>query len=35
MSEEIGVLFSPRDPANRLLPSQRVLDSLLEWLNSW
>jgi hypothetical protein len=34
LSEEIGVLFSPHDPANRLLPPQRVLDSLLELLNS-
>lgn len=34
LSEEIGVLFSPHDPANRLLPTQRVLDSVLELLNS-
>lgn len=34
LSEEIGVLFSPLDPANRLLPTQRVLDSVLDLLNS-
>ncbi len=34
LSEEIGVLFSPHDPANRLLPPQRVLDQVLELLNS-
>ena len=34
LSEEIGVLFSPHDPANRLLPTQRVLDSVLDLLNS-
>jgi hypothetical protein len=34
LSEEIGVLFSPHDPANRLLPQQRVLDQVLGWLNS-
>jgi hypothetical protein len=34
LSEEIGVLFSPHDPANRLLPPQRVLDRVLGWLNS-
>ena len=28
--EEIGVLFSPDDPANRLYPPQRVLDEVLD-----
>ena len=26
LSQEIGVLFSPTDPANRVYPPQRVLD---------
>lgn len=34
LSEEIGVLFSPTDPANRLFPPQRVLDDVLDLLNS-
>jgi len=34
LSEEIGVLFSPSDPANRLFPSQRVLDEILTLINS-
>src|SRR4051812_9162921 len=34
LSEEIGVLFSPHDPANRLFPPQRVLDDILALLNS-
>ncbi len=34
LSQEIGVLFSPDDPANRLLPPQRVLDQTLDRLNS-
>ena len=33
LSEEIGVLFSPNDPANRLYPPQRVLDGVLAELN--
>ncbi len=33
-SDEIGVLFSPTDPANRLYPPQRVLDEVLGLLNS-
>jgi hypothetical protein len=33
LSEEIGVLFSPHDPANRLSPPQRVLDQVLDLLN--
>lgn len=33
LSEEIGVLFSPTDPANRLFPPQRVLDEVLALLN--
>ena len=34
LSEEIGVLFSPTDPANRLYPPQRVLDDVLDLINS-
>jgi hypothetical protein len=34
LSEEIGVLFSPTDPANRLFPPQRVLDDVLALVNS-
>ena len=34
LSQEIGVLFSPTDPANRLYPPQRVLDDVLDLLNS-
>jgi hypothetical protein len=34
LSQEIGVLFSPTDPANRVYPPQRVLDELLDLLNS-
>jgi hypothetical protein len=34
LSEEIGVLFSPQDIANRLFPPQRVLDRVLEQINS-
>jgi len=34
LSQEIGVLFSPTDPANRVYPPQRVLDDLLDLLNS-
>jgi hypothetical protein len=33
LSEEIGVLFSPYDPANRLYPPQRVLDEVLTLIN--
>jgi hypothetical protein len=33
-SDEIGVLFSPHDPANRLFPPQRVLDEVLALINS-
>jgi len=32
--EKIGVLFSPTDPANRVYPPQRVLDEVLDLLNS-
>ncbi len=32
-SDEISVLFSPNDPANRLFPAQRVLDQILELVN--
>ena len=34
LSQEIGVLFSPSDPANRVYPPQRVLDHVLELINS-
>jgi len=34
LSEEIGVLFSPNDPANRLYPPQRVLDKVLDLINT-
>ena len=34
LSDEIGVLFSPTDAANRLFPPQRVLDDVLALLNS-
>jgi len=33
LSEEIGVLFNPNDPANRLYPPQRVLDEVLGLIN--
>jgi hypothetical protein len=33
LSEEIGVLFSTHDPANRLFPPQRVLEDVLEQIN--
>ena len=33
LSEEIGVLFSPTDPANRLYPPQRVLEDVIDLLN--
>ncbi|MCH8148030.1 MAG: hypothetical protein IH987_08565, partial [Planctomycetes bacterium] len=33
LSEEIGVLFHPNDPANRLYPRQKTLDELLDLLN--
>jgi hypothetical protein len=34
LSEEIGVLFSPNDPANRLYPRQKTLDGVLDLLNN-
>jgi hypothetical protein len=34
LSEEIGVLFSPTDPANRLYPRQKTLDEVLDLLNN-
>ncbi len=34
LSKVIGVLFSPTDPANRVYPPQRVLDEVLDLLNS-
>jgi len=33
LSEEIGVLFNPNDPANRLYPSQKTIDEVLGLLN--
>ena len=33
LSEEIGVLFNPNDPANRLYPRQKILDEVLGLLN--
>lgn len=33
LSEEIGVLFNPDDPANRIYPPQRVLDDVLVLIN--
>lgn len=33
LSEEIGVLFNPNDPANRLYPRQKTLDDILDLLN--
>lgn len=33
LSEEIGILFNPNDPANRLYPPQRVLDDVLALIN--
>jgi len=33
LTEEIGVLFSPTDPANRLYPPQRVLDEVIALIN--
>ena len=34
LSEEIGVLFNPNDPANRLYPRQNTLDELLDLINN-
>ncbi|MFQ5883750.1 MAG: SAM-dependent methyltransferase, partial [Thermoplasmata archaeon] len=34
LSEEIGVLFSPHDPANYLFPPYRVLEQVLDLINS-
>ena len=33
LSEEIGILFNPNDPANRIYPPQRVLDEVLGLIN--
>ncbi len=33
LSDEIGVLFNPNDPANRLYPRQKTLDDVLDLLN--
>ncbi|MBS1828810.1 MAG: BREX-1 system adenine-specific DNA-methyltransferase PglX [Acidobacteria bacterium] len=34
LSDEIGVLFNSNDPANRLYPRQKILDEVLDLLNS-
>ncbi|MGD1097637.1 MAG: DNA methyltransferase, partial [Bryobacteraceae bacterium] len=34
LSDEIGVLFNPNDPANRLYPRQKTLDQVLDLLNN-
>jgi hypothetical protein len=34
LSEEIGVLFSPTDPAHHLFPPQRVIDAVLDLINA-
>lgn len=34
LSEEIGVLFNPNDPANLLYPPQRILDAVSALINS-
>ena len=33
LSQEIGVLFNPNNPANRIYPPQRVLDEVLALIN--
>lgn len=33
LSDEIGVLFNPNDPANRLYPRQKTLEEVLDLLN--
>ena len=33
LSDQIGVLFNPNDPANRLYPRQKTLDEVLDLLN--
>ena len=33
LSQEIGVLFNPNDPANRIYPPHRVLDEVLALIN--
>jgi hypothetical protein len=33
LSDEVGVLFNPNDPANRLYPRQRTLDEVVDLLN--
>jgi hypothetical protein len=34
LSEEIGILFSPTDPAHHLFPPQRVLNAVLDLINA-
>jgi hypothetical protein len=34
LSQEIGVLFNPNDPANRIYPPQRLLEEVLGLINS-
>ncbi len=33
LSQEIGVLFNPNDPANRIYPPQRILDEVMALVN--
>jgi len=33
LSQEIGILFNPNDPANRIYPPQRVFDDILALIN--
>jgi hypothetical protein len=33
LSEEVGVLFNPKDPANRIYPPQRVMEEVLALIN--
>ena len=34
LSDEIGALFNPNDPANRIYPPQRLVDEVLALLNN-
>lgn len=34
LSDEIGVLFSPHDPANRLFPPHRIIETVLSEINN-
>lgn len=33
LSEEVGVLFNPNDPANRIYPPQRIMEEVLALIN--